>query len=278
VGAYQIAFFLGAATGSLLGGVLTDVLGYRQSMAILGGLSLGGALVALILLPETSQTRRSSVQRDTSIDSAKRKRDLPQLISGTVWYAVNRLVMAGIFVGTFGLLVNQSLGDSVDISGISLGVATITGIGLGLTTMLSMLAAPAAGSISDKLHTRWGVGVVGIALGIAGMIFISMGMPLVIILGLPLVAITSGSSQSLATALVGDLSPPAIHGRRLGILFTVGDLGSAIGPPLAFALMPLIGISGLYRFCAGLLVLILMLAILWTVALPRRTQTTVSLS
>ncbi len=41
------------------------------------------------------------------------------------------------------------------------------------------------------------------------------------------------------------------RGRRLGILFTVGDLASAIGPPLAYALILLIGLSVLYLFRAA---------------------------
>ena len=41
--------------------------------------------------------------------------------------------------------------------------------------------------------------------------------------------------------------------RRLGLLFTTGDLGSAIGPLLAFALIPLVGIQNLYLLAALLL-------------------------
>ena len=279
VGIYQIAFFLGAASGSIFGGIMTDLVGYRLSMAISGLLSFAGALVALLFLPETGQTQKpASNHEPTSVEISQTKPDMPQLISSTAWYSVNRLVMAGIFVGTFSLLVAASIGDSVEIWDVSLGVSSVTGIGLGMTTLLSMFAAPAAGSISDRLNTRWGVGAVGIAIGIIGMILVSQGLPFVIILGLPLISIGSGSSQSLATALVGDLSPAAIHGRRLGILFTAGDLGSAIGPPLAYSLMPLLGISGLYRFCAGLLVIILIVAIIWTVTLTRRSRTAATIS
>jgi MFS family permease len=88
-------------------------------------------------------------------------------------------------------------------------------------------------------------------------------------LGLPLTAVASSSNQGLSTALVGDLSSEAQRGRFLGILFTVGDLGSAIGPLLAYALLPLWGIAGVYWLSAGLFILILLLAIHWSIGQPR---------
>ncbi len=42
-------------------------------------------------------------------------------------------------------------------------------------------------------------------------------------------------------------------------MHTAGDLGSAIGPPIAYALLPLVGLPGLYLFCAGLFVMGLIL-------------------
>jgi hypothetical protein len=44
-------------------------------------------------------------------------------------------------------------------------------------------------------------------------------------------------------------------------LFTVGDLGSAVGPPLAYALLPLWGLRGVYWLCATLLGLMLLAAL-----------------
>jgi len=58
--------------------------------------------------------------------------------------------------------------------------------------------------------------------------------------------------QALATALTGDLVSQAQRGRAIGLLHTAGDLGSAIGPPAAYVLMPWIGLQGVYLLCAGL--------------------------
>ena len=96
----------------------------------------------------------------------------------------------------------------------------------------------------------------------AGFGLLALGLPAAIFLALPLVSISSGSNQGLSTALVGDWAKDGQHGRFLGILFTVGDLGSAIGPPLAYALLPIWGIQGVYWLCVTLLGLML-LAALW---------------
>ena len=40
--------------------------------------------------------------------------------------------------------------------------------------------------------------------------------------------------------------------RVLGIVFTIGDVGSALGPPLALILVPIISVAGVYKICAGL--------------------------
>lgn len=65
---------------------------------------------------------------------------------------------------------------------------------------------------------------------------------------------------------------PRVHGRRLGILYTVGDLASAIGPPLAYALLPIIGLAVLYQISAGLFGMMLVLAFWW----GTRTSTKIS--
>ena len=40
---------------------------------------------------------------------------------------VNRLVVAGMLMSTFGLLLFEQIGDSVQIAGLAVGVATLTG-------------------------------------------------------------------------------------------------------------------------------------------------------
>jgi hypothetical protein len=65
----------------------------------------------------------------------------------------------------------------------------------------------------------------------------------------------------LSTALIGDLGMVGQQSRQLGVMFTVGDLASAVGPLLAYALLPLVGIRDIYLLVAGLLAVVFVLIV-----------------
>ena len=154
---------------------------------------------------------------------------------------------------TFGLFLREQMGDQTQVAGRVLGVATLTGLGLGLSTLISATSAPVMGSLSDRVGDRWRVAAGGLLPGVVGLGLLALGSPLAIFAGIPLVAVTGGSNQGLSTALIGDLGKER-QSRRLGVLLTVGDLASAIGPPLAYWLIPLIGIESVYAMSAGIFV------------------------
>jgi hypothetical protein len=52
--------------------------------------------------------------------------------------------------------------------------------------------------------------------------------------------------------MVGELGKADKRGARLGGLFTTGDLMSAVGPLLAYALIPVIQLKGIYILAASL--------------------------
>jgi MFS family permease len=255
MGFYQTAFFLGAASGSIIGGTLTDLVGYHNTMKIHAGLTLLGAMIALIFLPETRSAVRSvrphAPEKNDSLFPSAPLTHI-QLISATALHGVNRIVMAGILASTFGLYLLEKFGETIQISDQSYGVATITGIGLGSATLISMFSAPISGAISDRIKNRWQTASGGLLPGMAGLSLLAIGSPLTIMMGIPLTATTSGSNQGLSTTLVGELGQAGRRGRRLGGLFTVGDLMSAIGPLLAYALIPVIQLKGVYILAASL--------------------------
>jgi len=270
VGAYHASFFLGSAGGSLLGGFLTDSLGYHQAMGISAGLTFLGALVALIFLPETRGLREGHTAPRPPATPTTGGNDSPVnsdptgksgFASATALYAVHRLAMAGVLSSTFGLFLLERLGDQAQIGGRSMGVATLTGLGLGLSKLIAAMSAPLIGGFSDRVGNRWRVAAAGLVPGVAGFGLLAVGLPLTALVGVSLAAITGGSNQGLSTALIGDLGDVGRQSQRLGVLFTVGDLASAVGPPLAYGLIPLIGVNNLYLLVAGLFV-IMFLAIL----------------
>jgi len=270
VGIYHISFYFGISGGALLGGFLTDRLGYHTAMGILASLTFLGAIVALLFLPETSMLRNKTI--DTISDTTQSPESSnpswhAQFALAVILYGVNRLTINGVLQPTFGLFLLGKFGDTVSIAGRSLGVATLTGVGLGMSSLISMISVPIAGWMSDRMGNRWQTIAGGLFPGIAGFILLAIGKPLTILFGVPSIATTGGSNQGLSTALVGDIEPFEERSRRLGILFTIGDLTSAIGPPLAYALIPLLGVKNIYLTMAGLLGAILFAA-LWQGTMP----------
>ena len=149
------------------------------------------------------------------------------------------------------------------LGGRTIGTTTLTGFGLSLSTYLGMMFVPLAGSVSDRLGNRWRVVVLGLLPGIIGFSLLSLSIPWLILFGLIGFSMTSGSNQGLATALVGDLAGEQQRGRWLGILFTMGDLGSAIGPIVVFALLDRLSLPLLYTGAAGLLGVMWVTALVW---------------
>jgi MFS family permease len=250
-GLYQLSFYLGGTLGFPLGGLLTDWLGFQAALTIAAGVTAAGALIALFILPETRgahpKESRSTAERSRQAEPSA------ALASATALYGTNRFVVAGMISATLGLLLAQKWGAALAVGPLTVGVATLTGLLLGLSTLTSMFAAPVAGHWSDRLGSRWWVAAAGLLAGVVGLALLAAGLPAAILAGVALTAIAGSSNQSLATALVGDLAEQARRGRSLGWMHTFGDLTSAVAPPLAYALLPWLGLPGLYLACAVLL-------------------------
>ncbi|MBV7331827.1 MFS transporter [Chloroflexi bacterium TSY] len=174
VGIYQTAFFLGTAGGAILGGLLTDGVGYRAAMAINAAITLIGALIALFFLPETRDWQKSQASSGTGteqlepspVESGQTMKNLSkttrltnrlrltpghlQLLSASSVLGANRIAIYGMLTATLGLYLQQEFGTQISLPSGPVGSATLTGLGLGLTTLVSMLSAPISGSLSDR--------------------------------------------------------------------------------------------------------------------------------
>ena len=257
-GLYQTWFFLGAALSAFAGGLLTDWLGYAATMWIGAAVTGVGGVIALILLPETRRARPNPGHSPVEENKPRLRANRGLWVVASV-HGINRFVTAGVLAATMALLVQ----DWLSSTSLTLGVATLTGVLMAGRTLLSMVAAPVAGTASDRLGSRWGVVGWGLAIGIVGMALVAWGAPIAILAGVSLGAVAGGSIQALVTALTGDLVSQAQRGRAIGLLHTAGDLGSAIGPPAAYALIPWIELRGVYLLCAGLFAAGLALAMLF---------------
>lgn len=87
------------------------------------------------------------------------------------------------------------------------------------------------------------------------MILLVNSNPWIILIGICFGAIAGGSVQALMTARLGDLVKPTQRGKAIGNLHTAGDLGSALGPITAYALLGWLSLNGIFILCALLFAL-----------------------
>ena len=243
-GLYQTWFFVGTSLGSLGGGVLTDWLGYAAAMWVGAAITLAGAVAALVLLPETQHAHPVDTHHEAVAAGPLRANSA--LWAAALLQGINRFVVSGVLSATLALVVQQELQDT----SLALRVATITGVLMASRNVFSMFAAPMCGTLSDRLHSRWLVTAWVSVIGMIGIVLMMWGNVGGLLAGVALTAIAGGGIQSLTITLTGDLVSHAQRGRAIGLLQTSNDLGSAVGPPLAYIMMPLVALSGVYVVCA----------------------------
>jgi len=262
-GTYQALILIGGSLGALLGGFLTDLMGYRPTLLIFTGLTGLGALVAFLFLPETASPNRE-VGPDTPPAKAKpgpvqallatlRGLDQRLLVTNYITF-VRHFADTGVLVATFGLSLKLRFGDPAQFGRVSLGTASLTGVALAVRFVLMLGSAPLAGSLSDRLGHRWLVVQVGLLGQALGFLVLAWGWSeATIAAGFLLVALASGVILSSLMAWAGDLAPTGRKGLAIGGFITAGDIGAASGPFLGYVLAACWRLETVYMLCALLL-------------------------
>lgn len=272
VGIYQMWFFFGSAVCSFAGGILTDWVGYTNGLWIGVVVAIISIMVAAFMLsPQHIDNKNApSITTNWRASLTLNWRGISSAMWATaIAQGVNRLATAGIVGSTLGLIVQQNFGAEIRLGSIPVGVASVTGTLLAARTTIGLIGAPIAGTLSDRIGGRWDLLALSLLLGGLGMATLPFPAIAVLILGMIASSLSSGGVQSLSTALVGDLSHAQEHGKNLAILNIAGDLGSAIGPMVTYALLSVTGLTVVYWGCAILLLSNALWVMRFTKQMPR---------
>jgi MFS family permease len=159
----------------------------------------------------------------------------------------------GILMSTISLFLGRQWNEGVEVAGIFVGVSSLAGLLLGLRALLGIVSGPLAGTISDRLPSRWPMARLGVAIGIGGFLVLVLQAGLwVLPTGVSLVALSSGAMIAVLTAVVGDTALRSQRGVSIGSLATAGDIGSAAGPLVAYGIALLLDLRWVYLGCAVL--------------------------
>jgi MFS family permease len=113
------------------------------------------------------------------------------------------------------------------------------------------MSAPLIGRLSDRIQRRWATMSVVLLFGTLGMVLMSLPVVLPAVLGGLIASASTAGIQTLVSSIVGDRVAPDLRSRVLGVIFTIGDLGSAVGPSVGLGLIPVVGLNAVYMGCAG---------------------------
>ena len=250
-GRFQMWFFIGVAVGGLFGGTFTDLLGFRGGLLVSAAITGVGALFWYFKLPET---RPEGGERTFRVPGW-REFPIRESLPAAVPVMAVRFVFAGVMAATTILWLERYVGRELSLAWIVVPLATLTGAFSAVRVLTSIVGAPLAGRASDRLGRRWSVMAAGLAIGATGTWLMGGAVVWLALFGALLAAVTSGSVSALSPAIIGDRAGEGRQSRALSVVYSLGDVASALGPPLALGLLAVLGISGVYRMSAVVLAL-----------------------
>ena len=131
------------------------------------------------------------------------------------------------------------------VAGIVIGIATINGVLLS-TRWLSGFAAPYFGYLGDR-HGRVKVLILTTPILILALLLVAMPLPAWITVALlPFAFLATAASTISLDALVGGLVPANKRAKVMSRYATWQDVGSAIGPLAAFAVLSFSSLTPVY--------------------------------
>ena len=259
-------FYLGFFTGvtrfgsfiaALVGGFMTDLIGFGTTVLAFAALTvIGGLGVLRERPPAVAVTPVSASHSDPSItlvpDTNKFRKRL-WVVYATV--LLQAMAVQGLVTSTLGSWLQSNYGDDISLVFITIGVASLTGLLLSVRYLSEFLWGPVAGHLSDRVGrvrlmlVAGGIeilGLIGLALapGVWPVIFISVGLFL-----------SATAARVTLDALAGDLAPPERRSQTMSAYATWSDLGSAAGPLVGWIIGIGLGLNWMYLGSASTLLI-----------------------
>jgi MFS family permease len=268
-GRLQMWFFIAVAISSFAGGLFTDLFTYRGGLWISSFLSFIGFLVWIKYLPETHPIKPANPTLLKEEEEERPSASFPWklTLSCSFPFFVNRVIFTGVLGSTTILWLSQYVNNgSLSFNQIALPLATLSGTFIAIRIFVSVISVPQIGRFSDHIKRRWLLlTFIFLIFGAGGLLLLASSNLWISILGVLISAVAGGSIPALIPAIIGDQVQQNQQSRSLGYIFSFGDLGSAIGPPIALALVGIIGLPALFTGSAFLLIITGLFTVVYSV-------------
>lgn len=251
-GIYQMCFLAGVGFSSLFGGVIADQVGFQFGQRLSAGVILLAAFVWFMFLPET----KSKEKNPDKTGKLKKKEPFKwkMIIPSIITIFITRFIERGVLAATASLWINMLFGGNVYIFGYLLPAATLAGLFNAIKLLPGISSAPLIGFISDRLKKRWIVITFALIMYSLGLWLMSFDLLNIALGGVLIASLFGGSSETLVPAIIGDEVGHQATGRTLGIIYSIADLGSTLGPIVSLAILDStsLTVSDVYLACISL--------------------------
>ncbi len=253
LGTTNMARWVGVAGGPIIGGLLGETFGFRESFFITGAL-LGLAGLAVVFLVQ---------EEFTPVERADRE---------GFWEGYSHIVRAPGMAGLYGLTFLRSLGATLVVPVLALfvlslngnierGAATLTGLAIGAAAFTSAISAVFLGRVGD----RYGHNYVLIGSAIAAVVLqipqIFVTSPQQLVAFQALAGIATGGLVPATAALMNLWSPQGSQGATYGLENSVQASARTVAPLIAAAIVASAGFRGVFAGAAAVYALLAVVAI-----------------
>ncbi len=222
MGMMQMAVFSGSSIGPFIGGILADIIGFRPTFLVSGGMLFLGGVIVLLFVTENFQRPepKSQEQKDSEVSTWS-------IIIGASMLAM----MLVLLVARTGQSAAQPLVPLfMDLLGAEGRASSLSGLALGLMGVTSAISSVVLGRLADRIGPR---SILILAVSLAGVLYFPQAAaqsPTQFIFATGLFGVALGGIMPTAAAIVASLAPMERRGIIYGFTNSAMSVGAFIGP------------------------------------------------
>ncbi len=248
LGLMQSSLFIGNSLGPLLGGVVSDLVGFRAAFAMTGVLFLvAGALVTLFV---AEPPREEAMGAGASATVSGGVRDFLRQRAVLAVLGMMILIRFANFAPNpvLPLYIQQLAPDQGRL-------ATLSGLVVAVTGSASLVSALLIGPLADRFGRRAVLLVCLLAAALLGPPQAAVGAVWHLIVLRIATGLALGGMMPVVQAIFTELTPPNRRGMAFGILATAGSIGLGGGPVVGSLLAARFGVPAVFLSMTPLFVL-----------------------
>jgi MFS family permease len=276
-GVFNSTVRIGSLAATLLGGVLAELVGFRNTYSIFAASTLMIGLPLVIF--SRKHIRRESQGKEGALESKsmvpeeikpETNKEIKRRIglkSAYILAFLNSWIGSGLLATTIGYILNIRFGSSINIFNISIGISVAASFLASLKWFYGISLPVFFGKLSDR-YGRFNMAAATCCMLALSLMMIAFAHSFFAIsFGIVIAFAGYTALTSILDATAVDHNCMAENKNILGSFMTFNDLGAAIGAITGYSLTVAIGYNSMYLICSLALLITLGIIIL-TAYLP----------